>query len=91
MAPPESIAAQVQIRSVDCNSLSTQDFAMALQLLLDKRDGRVIGKSLKTIFGSTIRSGIYLLQLPEISPMKVKACRNKQTKLQIILLSSFGA
>lgn len=75
MAPPDSFDDQAEIRSVDNNNLSTMDSAMAIQLLLDNRDGRVIGKSVKTIPGSTISSGIYLQQLPESSPMKLIACR----------------
>ena len=72
---PAKRAAQVQMRSVDAHSLLAADSAVELQLSSERRDGKVTGKSLNTVSGSTIRSGIYLQQQPDNRPTNRSACR----------------
>lgn len=84
--PPaiDNRSAQVQIRMVHTQSLSTRGPAMMLQELSDRRDGKVTGKSLKTVVGSMVRSGMYIHHLLDSRPIKRRACRGKKKTLKII-------
>lgn len=72
---PANPAAQVQMRSVDAHSLFAADSATGTHLLSERMAGRVTGKSLKTTSGSTIRSGMYLQQLPDSRATNRSACK----------------
>lgn len=79
-APLESpkCSAQTQMRSVEIQSLSVTGAAMELQVLSERREGKVTGKSLRTVVGSIIRRGIYAQQILDIRPTNRSACTEEK-------------